>query len=191
MMRPPAELMERYCDGDADAFEELYGVVAPRLHAYLVCLASDRAMADDLLQLTFMKLHRARGAYVRGADPMPWLYTIAHRTFLDEVRRRERERQRLEADAGERPEPRAELDGKDDFERPMPELEPAVVQAVHAALARLPASQRQAVELTKLQGKSVAEAAVIAGTTPGAIKLRAHRGYAALRRMLQALWGKT
>lgn len=183
--------MERYCDGDADAFEELYGVVAPRLHAYLVCLASDRAMADDLLQLTFMKLHRARGAYVRGADPMPWLYTIAHRTFLDEVRRRERERQRLEADAGERPEPRAELDGKDDFERPMPELEPAVVQAVHAALARLPASQRQAVELTKLQGKSVAEAAVIAGTTPGAIKLRAHRGYAALRRMLQALWGKT
>ena len=52
------------------------------------------------------------------------------------------------------------------------------------ALAELPAQQREAVVLTKLDGKSVAEAAEIAGTTIGAMKVRAHRGYEALRRLL-------
>ena len=40
--------------------------------------------------------------------------------------------------------------------------------------------------LTKLDGKSIAEAAEIAGTTPGAMKVRAHRGYVALRKVLAA-----
>src|SRR5262245_24980211 len=84
------QLMERYCDGDASAFRALYALVAPRLHGYLLRMARDRAAADDLLQLTFLKVHRARAAYVRGADPLPWLYAIAHRTFLDEVRRKKR-----------------------------------------------------------------------------------------------------
>ena len=51
-------------------------------------------------------------------------------------------------------------------------------------LAQLPVQQREAVVLTKLDGKSVAEAAEIAGTTVGAMKVRAHRGYEALRKLL-------
>ena len=54
------------------------------------------------------------------------------------------------------------------------------------ALAGLPETQRQAVLLTKIHGHSTAEAASILGTTVGAIKLRAHRGYVALRRKLTA-----
>jgi RNA polymerase sigma-70 factor (ECF subfamily) len=53
-----------------------------------------------------------------------------------------------------------------------------------AALASLPPTLRQAVLLTKIHGHSSVEAATIAGTTVGAIKVRAHRGYLALRAKL-------
>ena len=65
-MADPRDLMARYQDGDAAAFRELYAVVAPRLLGYLMKMARSRAVADDLLQQTFLKVHRARAAYVRG-----------------------------------------------------------------------------------------------------------------------------
>ena len=65
-----------------------------------------------------------------------------------------------------------------------PTLDPELTRAALDALATLPAAQREAVVLTKLDGKSFAEAAEIAGTTAGAMKVRAHRGYVALRKAL-------
>jgi RNA polymerase sigma-70 factor (ECF subfamily) len=183
-MSPPAELMARYQSGDAHSFRELYALVAPRLHRYLVTLTRSRALADDMLQLTFLKVHRARAAYVRGADPLPWIYSIARRTFIDEVRR---DRGALLAAAAESvPEVAADLMGvaadRGDEIASDPEL---VGQAVDA-LATLPSQQREAIVLTKLEGKSVAEAAEIARTTSCAIKGRAHRGYVSLRSLLGA-----
>jgi RNA polymerase sigma-70 factor (ECF subfamily) len=179
-----AALMARYCDGDAGAFAQLYAKVAPRLLGYLIGLIGERAAAEDLLQLTFMKLHEARAAYVRGADPLPWLYTIAHRTFLDEARRRKRARVRLAADGPAPVEPRADLSGAREGSEPGDGAGSPLAQATLAALSRLPQNQREALVLTKLHGRSHAEAAAITGATPAAIKLRAHRAYVALRRIL-------
>ena len=184
-MADAKELMARYCDGDASAFRELYAVVAPRLFGYLVKMARHRALADDLLQQTFLKVHRARAAYVRGADPIPWIYSIAHRTFLDEARKQNRAHVRV-ADGEELPEVPADLRGETDDRRDEPRADPEEVKLALDALATLPAQQREAVVLTKLDGKSVAEAAEIAGTTVGAMKVRAHRGYEALRKLLGA-----
>lgn len=187
-MADEAELMARYCNGDRAAFHELYACVAPRLLHYLLRMAGDRARAEDLLQLTFLKLHKARAAYVRGADPLPWLYAIAHRTFIDDARKHKRARVHLAAAADGVPEVAADLTGApvaDAVAGPDPEL----ARATLAALERLPANQREAVVLTKLEGKSIAEAAEITGSTPGAIKLRAHRGYVALRKALAAIGG--
>ena len=177
------DLMARYCDGDASAFRALYALVAPRLLGYLVKMARERAVAEDLLQLTFLKVHRARTAYVRGADPLPWIYSIAHRTFLDEARRTRRAVVRV-GDGDELPEQQADLRGDAADRRDEPRADPELVKEALDALARLPDPQREAVVLTKLDGKSVAEAAEIAGTTVGAMKVRAHRGYEALRKLL-------
>jgi RNA polymerase sigma-70 factor (ECF subfamily) len=177
------DLMAQYCDGDASAFRALYALVAPRLLGYLVKMARERAVAEDLLQLTFMKLHRARPAYVRGADPLPWIYSIAHRTFLDEARRVKRAVVRV-GEGDELPEQQADLRGEAADRRDEPRADPELVKAALDALAGLPAQQREAVVLTKLDGKSVAEAAEIAGTSVGAMKVRAHRGYEALRKIL-------
>jgi RNA polymerase sigma-70 factor, ECF subfamily len=181
-MADPIQLMQRYQAGDADAFRELYALVAPRLLGYLVKLARSRAVADDLLQQTFLKIHRARGAYVAGADPVPWFYAIAHRTFIDEARRQKRAVVRPGGD--DVPEVAAGLTGESDDRRDEPRADPELARAALDALGTLPAQQREAVVLTKLEGKSVAEAAAIAGTTVGAMKVRAHRGYEALRKLL-------
>jgi RNA polymerase sigma-70 factor, ECF subfamily len=180
-MAEAKDLMARYCDGDASAFRELYALVSPRLYGYLVKMARERALADDLLQLTFLKVHRARAAYIRGADPVPWIYSIAHRTFLDETRRKKRAVVRVGDE--ELPEIAADLHGQTDDRRD-DQADPELVKTTLDALAELPEQQRQAVVLTKLEGKSVAEAAEIAGTTVGAMKVRAHRGYELLRSLL-------
>ena len=182
-MAEARNLMQRYCDGDAGAFRELYALVAPKLLGYLVKMTRDRALADDLLQQTFLKVHRARAAYVRGADPVPWIYSIAHRTFIDQARKHKRAVVRV-GDAEELPEVAAAITGESDDRRDDDRADPELVSATLDALAELPTQQREAVVLTKLDGKSVAEAAEIAGTTVGAMKVRAHRGYEALRRLL-------
>jgi RNA polymerase sigma-70 factor (ECF subfamily) len=179
-----ADFMERYCDGDADAFRALYSLAAPRLLAYLVCLVRERAAAEELLQQTFIKLHRSRTSYVRGADPVPWLYTIAHRTCLDELRRRRRSPVSVARRDSPLPEVPAQLDGRsedNDFDE---HADRDTITRVLEALEGLPENQRLALVLTKIHGKSVAEAAMILGTTQGAVKLRAHRAYVTLRERL-------
>ena len=174
--------MQRYCDGDATAFRELYALVAPKLLGYLMRMARSRALADDLLQQTFLKVHRARSAYVRGADPLPWIYSIAHRTFLDEARKQKRAIVKV-GDGDVLPEVAAGIGGESEDRRDEP-VDPELAKQAIEALESLPEQQREAVVLTKLGGKSVAEAAEIAGTSVGAMKVRAHRGYESLRRLL-------
>jgi len=154
-----ADVMARYCDGEARAFEELYAGLAPRILGYLRAMVGEQAAAEDLLQLTFMKLHRSRATYVRGANPVPWLYTIAHRTCIDEMRRRTRSRVRLSQD-GELPhEPTVGITGTAEVEG-SGEDDAAMARGL-AALASLPYPLRQAVVLIKIHGHSSAEAASI------------------------------
>jgi RNA polymerase sigma-70 factor (ECF subfamily) len=181
-----AEVMARYCRGDAAAFQRLYAMLAPRILAYLTALLGDKAAAEDALQLTFLKLHEARASYVLGADPIPWLYTIAHRTGLDEIRKRKRSRVRLSKDGDLPVEPAAHITGTaaDAHPDPAERAGGGAAAGALAALAQLPENQRQALILTKVHGRSIADAAMITGSTPGAIKQRAHRAYVTLRQLL-------
>lgn len=178
------ELMSRYCAGDAAALRELYRRCAPTLLTQLGAVVHDRAAAEDLLQQTFIKVHQARARYIAGADPLPWLASIARRTALDELRRRKRARVQLAFADAEVPDVAVDISGV------APEAQRAGVEEAIAcclgALPALPPEQRRAVQLTKLEGRSVAEAARIEGVTTGALRVRAHRGYLALRRLFLA-----
>ncbi|MCX5743432.1 MAG: RNA polymerase sigma factor, partial [Proteobacteria bacterium] len=166
-MAEPGALMERYCDGDASAFRELYALVAPRLLGYLLKMARQKAIADDLLQQTFFKVHRARSAYIRGVDPLPWIYAIAHRVFLDHARATKRAIVGVSNhEGGTLPERAAGITGEA-VDRQDEPADPERLAAAMAALAQLPIQQREAVVLVKLEGKTVAEAATIAGTSVG------------------------
>lgn len=175
--------MSAYVAGDRRAFERLFGRVAPRVHSFFVRSFSSTAVADDLLQITFLKLHRARNDYRTGAPLRPWLFAIAARVRLDELRRR----YRLPEDAGEEELVKAaeaqsgttvELGGNSREE---------IAQAVQAAIARLPESQRVVVHLHRFEGMTFPEIAQVLGTTEGAVKLRAFRAYERLRKELADL----
>jgi RNA polymerase sigma-70 factor (ECF subfamily) len=169
------ELMVQYVDGNATAFEALYRRISPRLLGYLIRLTRDRDRAEDLMQITFSKVHRARSSYLRGAPLLPWVMAIARRSFLDE-RRSARARREDVTRSGEVPEPVPSAGG----------LPVDLAEALERALNRLPPAQREALELTKEAGLSIGEAAQVLNATPTAVKLRVHRGYQLLRRELEA-----
>jgi RNA polymerase sigma-70 factor (ECF subfamily) len=168
------QLMERYVDGEAEAFEFLYRRVSPNLMGYLLRLTRNRERAEDLLQITFSKIHRARGSFLKGAPVLPWILAIARRSFLDERRSAQVRTEDLSPD-GSLPEPQLE-------ERALPA---ELSDALEVALDRLPETYREAIVLTKITGLSVAEAATVLGSTETAVKLRVHRGYNQLRKELE------
>ncbi len=168
------QLMERYVDGEAESFELLYRRVSPNLMGYLLRLTRNRERAEDLLQITFSKIHRARGSYLRGAPVLPWILAIARRSFLDERRSAHVRTEDLSPD-GSLPEQQNE-------DRPLPT---ELSDALEIAIGRLPETYREAIVLTKITGLSVAEAATVLGATETAVKLRVHRGYNQLRKDLE------
>ena len=71
--------MERYADGDADAFDEVWRTLAPVVRACQRRWIGDTALAEDLVQETFLRVHHARARYRSGAPVGPWVLTIARR----------------------------------------------------------------------------------------------------------------
>jgi RNA polymerase sigma factor (sigma-70 family) len=170
------EVTQAYLRGDAAAFDQLYRRVSPLLYSYLLRLTRDRSRAEDLLQITFVKFHRARASYIAGESLVPWLLAIARRTFLDECRRKRRRSEDLSPD-GRLPE-------RHEFEETFADERS---DAMAQALAGLPENYRAAIQLTKIAGLSLSEAACVLDSTPTAIKLRVHRGYNLIRHRIEAL----
>ena len=172
-------LMARFCEGDEVAFGTLYDRYAPQLEIFLRRLVRDRALAEDLLQTTFLSFVRARGRYVPSAGVRGWIYAIAANAGRDALRRRViRREDPLDVETI------ATYTGGDDPVMSM--TDPNVARAVDEALSKLPSDQREAVLLHKLHGLSFPEIATALGTTVGAAKVRAHRGYQRLKVLLAA-----
>ena len=163
--------MARAQNGDRDAYRELLEELSPLLAAFLRRHGADAHELDDLRQETLIAMHRARHTYDPGRPLEPWLFAIARSVAIDAHRRRAR-RQAREVTVATLPEVAA------------PDLAGAE-QRLAEALASLPAAQRQAFELLQVEGLSSDEASRRAGTTPGALKVRAHRAYQALRALLR------
>ena len=172
--------MEAYVAGDAEAFERLFRSLAPAIHGFFARSFGRGAVAEDLTQTTFLKIHAARGTW-RSEDRLrPWAFAIAARVRVDWLRREGRERD-LDDDAAEL----APAPGPGDAGDALAAQEQA--DRVRAALERLPEPQRVVVHLHRLEGLTFAEIGRVLGISEGAAKLRAFRAYAALRELLADL----
>jgi RNA polymerase sigma-70 factor (ECF subfamily) len=172
--------MERYAAGEDAAFAELYDLLVPRLCGYLLRQTADPARAEDLVQQTLIKIHRARSRFIRGAEVTPWAFAIARRLLIDSTRRHRREI--LAPTTEDHPATATAVAANP----PADDLVQAqqLADLIKRELLRLPVGQRVAFELVKQEGLSLAEAAQVLGTTVAAVKLRAHRAYEALRAIL-------
>src|SRR5258706_2495244 len=166
------EAMDRYAQGEASAFAVLYAGLELKLRSFLMRLAGTQPLAEDLLQETFMRIHRARGGLEPGARVVPWAYAIARNAWLDHVRSAQaRSHRELDAkgahDGSSLPEPATGPEA--DSEQAVIARETAAI--VEAAIRVLPPAQREAFVLLRYEGMSVQEAAEILGSTPTAAKL--------------------
>lgn len=166
--------MQAYVRGDERAFEVLFRRYAPVVHAMTRRALHDEELAKELTQQTFYRLHGARADFRDGAKLKPWLLTIAMNLVREHWRQRKR-----------RPQADVDLDAR---AAPTPEASALELeqrsQAVHAAIAQLPANYREVVELHWFQERPYKEVADILGTTEGNVRVRAHRAYARLKALL-------
>jgi RNA polymerase sigma-70 factor (ECF subfamily) len=166
--------MRRFHDGDSDAVRELYRDYGRAVFTVALRALGDRSLAEEAVQVTFLRAWRAADRFEVGRDPGPWLYAIARRVAIDLYRRERRH------PAGDGTEPEIAI------------LPPAIEDTwetweVRAALDRLPADERAVVRATHYLGMTHPEAAEQLGIPIGTVKSRSHRAYRRLAGMLSHL----
>jgi RNA polymerase sigma-70 factor (ECF subfamily) len=173
-------LMSAYAGGDDRAFGRLFSAFAPRLLAFFRRSFRDASTAEDLVQQTFVKVHAARASYQLGAPVRPWLFTIAARIRIDELRKR----YRLPASS------EAELEQLEDERAPSATAQidqDARDRAVREAVDALPPSQRVVVQLHRFEGMTFPEIGATLNLNEVTVRVRAFRAYQALRERLKPL----
>jgi RNA polymerase sigma-70 factor (ECF subfamily) len=165
-----AQLMARVQDGDRESCRALLDDIGPMLTGFLRRRLADRNELEDVYQETLMAFFQARHTYQPSRPLEPWLFAIARNVAADHARRywtRSNVEQLTDA---------------------LPEVtaaeEPCSEPRLDDAMAKLPDQQREAFSMLKIEGLSIEEAAQRAGVTEGALRVRAHRAYKALRRLI-------
>jgi RNA polymerase sigma-70 factor (ECF subfamily) len=171
--RRRALLMERLQAGDADACRELLDDIGPAVTGFLRRRIAASNEIEDVYQEVFMALFEARHTYEAGRPLEPWLFAIARNVAADYMRRNWRRSSWQELVA--EPPDRAELSSYDP-----PSGDPNLAEA----LAQLPPNQREAFSMLKLEGISIEAAAERSGVSTGALKVRAHRAYRTLKKLI-------
>ena len=160
---------------DARAFRQFYDRYAPRIHRFQLGRTGDSETALDLTAETFAQawLSSERFRDERGGSAAPWLFAIARNVLVASVRKGQLERSASKrlglAPASESVEPSA-----------------LWLEGLDKALATLPTNVRRAIELRVIDDLPYSEVAAKTGVTPGAARVRVHRGLAALRQLLEA-----
>jgi RNA polymerase sigma-70 factor (ECF subfamily) len=174
-MDEDVRLMLAFAAGDEAAFDDLFRRWAAPLLRHLERMLGEAAAAEELVQESFLRVYRARERYQPDARFSTWLYTIATRLALNELRRPSRRASHVRLGAG---------DGQDD-----PPLEIAAEEspaegrvdarrrrgALEEALAALPERQRAALWLAAVEGLSYADVARTLETTEASVKSLVHR----------------
>jgi RNA polymerase sigma-70 factor, ECF subfamily len=170
-------LMAAYQAGNGQAFEALFDRYASSVYGFLVRRLGDEALAEDLYQEAFLRLHRARHSYDAERPFRAWLFGIVHNLLSDSLRSRARAPQTRPLD--------------DDHPLPDRSLERLVAdrqlgRAVGRAVRALPDDEATVLLLARFEGLSYEDIAIVVGRTPAAAKQLAYRALKRVRAELAA-----
>ncbi len=162
--------------GDSAAYTKLLSEIAQKARRFIARRISDVDAQEDFVQDVLLCVHKARPTYDPGRLFLPWFWAIARRRYVDHLRRfirtRERSVENFPVDSLHAPQIVDHGERADLLER---------------ALQRLPKDQKNAVELTKLQGLSVKTAAQRLNMTENALRVSVHRARKTLFHILKEL----
>lgn len=175
------ELMQRYRDGDAAAFETLYARHKGALYRYFLRQCSNESLAEELFQDVWMKLIKARDRYEPRASFSTWLYTLAHNRLVDHYRRSGHRAALHESTGRTDPETLPGAASETPDQRTHSRL---LVERLLELLKGLPGPQREAFLLREEGGLGVEAIAVATGVSKETAKSRLRY---ALRRLRDGL----
>jgi RNA polymerase sigma-70 factor, ECF subfamily len=164
--------MERYQQADPEAPAVLVSALSPALLRFFRSQSATLAQAEDLLQDTWLRIHRVRHTYRPGEPVLPWVYAIARCVRVDGYRRSRRiivHETAMDVLA----------------ERPAENESRHALPVFEALVAALPEAQREVIMMLKVGGLSLEEVARATSSTAGAVKQKALRGYDRLRKLLR------
>lgn len=160
---------------DRDAFNQLMAETRPRLHRYCARMVGSVFDGEDIVQEALTKAAEALPSAGTIDNAERWLFTIAHNTALDALRRRKRQAEvSLDSDSSDVP---AGVDEADSW---------IAAGASLATLMQLPVIQRSSVVLLDVLEYSLAEAVEILDSTLPAVKAALHRGRVRLKSLAES-----
>ena len=172
--RADEDLMAAYVAGDEQAFDELFRRYSPVLLGFFRRRRFQPADCHDLVQQTFLRLHRVRAQFRHGERVRPWLFTLARNLGCDELRRVNRRAERC-----------GDVDGGwvSSFSAP-PTTRGDDARVLARALARLSQPEQHLIDEHFAQERSFHELAVRHGVQAATLRVRAHRARSKLRALL-------
>jgi RNA polymerase sigma-70 factor (ECF subfamily) len=192
--RTDEELMLRYRDGDAAAFETLYRRYERPLFDFIYRMAPNAADSESLFQETFFRLVRAKDGYRATAQFKTWLFQIAVNLCRDRARRmKHRSHLSLNSSFTAPDGRRAEL--QDLVSDPSPAVDKSAEDfeleaVVKSAVASLPEDEHLVVVLREYQGMNYSDIAEITNRPIGTLKSINHRAHERLRSALAPYLGE-
>jgi len=169
------QLLAEVARGNKSAFARLYGLTHAKLLGVALRILRDRALAEDVLQESYLKVWRHAASYDPAiASPMTWMATIVRHGAIDALRKRQ-----IEAFAGD-----------DDALSAVPSNDLDPVEEMHlarlrpkalAAFARLPEDKRRLIMLAYLRDRSRHDLSVRLGIPANTVKTHLRRALLELR----------
>ena len=179
-------LMQAFAAGDALAFETLYDRNLPAVWRYVLRSVGSAALADELVQDVWFSIVRQAPHYQPRARFRTWLFTLAHHRLVDHWRTHHAHAS-LDATTEDGASLADTLAADSGF-GPLRQLQSREqAQALLAALAALPAAQREAFLLQAEGAMSLAEIAQTTGVPLETAKSRLRYARATLRQTLEGL----
>lgn len=169
------DLLERFREGDHDAFEALFRQFQGQIYSWIVRIVRDPGVAEDLTVESFWRIHRARSRFNPSQDFGGWAYRIATNLALNYQRRQRPESQIAAAT------PELAVAERD------PAIDSELRDRIRQAFVRLPASLRMAATLALVEECSYQEIAQVLGIAEGTVKSRVFRAVRILRKQLKEL----
>lgn len=145
----------------------------PRLRRYARALSNNQHAADDLVQDTLERALNKKLLWRKNSRLRPWLFTIMHNLFVNQLRRYSASPQMAELDENIR----------DSSDNPESDF---YAQQLQICIAGLPADQKEIFLLVSLEGFAYEEVAKIVNIPPGTVMSRLSRAREKLRRQIES-----
>ena len=168
--RTMAHLMALSQKGDKHAYVVLLGEASNWLQRYFRRKVPD-AQLDDMVQEVLMAIHKKRASYDAARPFLPWLAAVARYRWIDHLRKVYR----------------AQEDMLGDNDASVDSDEEAVLARISLdrLLVHLSAKQAEVIELVKIEGHSIRDAARACGQTEASVKVNIHRGLKKLSALVE------